>query len=47
MSLLWIPLACLAITIFFSAPEIAFIAANRVRLRHLAEDGHAVAAEYL
>jgi putative hemolysin len=47
MSLLWIPLVCLAVTMFFSAAEMAFIAANRVRLRHLAEDGHTVAAEYL
>jgi putative hemolysin len=47
MSLLWIPLACLVVTMLFSAAEMAFIAANRVRLRHLAEEGHAVAAEYL
>ncbi len=47
MSLLWIPLACLVVTMLFSAAEMAFIAANRMRLRHLAEEGHAVAAEYL
>jgi putative hemolysin len=47
MSLLWIPLACLVVTMLFSAAEMAFIAANRVRLRHLAEEGHGVAAEYL
>ena len=32
---------------FFSAAEMAFIAANRLRLRHLAEEGNAVAARYL
>ena len=47
MSLLWIPLICLVVTMLFSAAEMAFIAANRVRLRHLAEEGHGVAAEYL
>jgi putative hemolysin len=47
VSLLWIPLICLVATMFFSAAEMAFIAANRVRLRHLAEEGHAVATEYL
>jgi len=30
-----------------SAAEMAFIAANRLRLRHLAEEGHRVAADYL
>ncbi len=39
--------ACVAATMFFSAAEMAFIAANRVRIRHLAEEGHAVAARYL
>ena len=43
----WIPLLCLLGTMFFSAAEMAFIAANRLRLRHLAEDGHRVAAAYL
>ncbi|MGH7312027.1 MAG: hemolysin family protein [Candidatus Rokuibacteriota bacterium] len=47
MSLLWIPVVCLIATMFFSAAEMAFIAANRVRLRHLAEEGHAGAAAYL
>jgi CBS domain containing-hemolysin-like protein len=46
-TLLWLPLACLALTVFFSMAEMAFIAANRLRLRHLAEEGHATAAEYL
>jgi CBS domain containing-hemolysin-like protein len=32
---------------FFSAAEMAFIAANRVRLRHLAEEGHRTAVHYL
>jgi CBS domain containing-hemolysin-like protein len=32
---------------FFSAAEMAFIAANRLRLRHLAEEGHTTAALYL
>jgi magnesium and cobalt exporter, CNNM family len=47
MTLGWIALACLVATVFFSAAEMAFIAANRLRLRHLAEEGHAVAAQYL
>ena len=32
---------------FFSAAEMAFIAANRLRLRHLAEEGNRTAARYL
>src|SRR2546428_9038489 len=32
---------------FFSATEMAFIAANRLRLRHLAEEGSSTAALYL
>ena len=32
---------------FFSAAEMAFIAANRLRLRHLAEEGSPIAARYL
>ncbi len=47
MTLVWIAAGCLAATMFFSAAEMAFIAANRLRLRHLAEEGHRVAAEYL
>jgi CBS domain containing-hemolysin-like protein len=38
---------CLLAIAFFSAGEMAFIAANRVRLRHLAESGHRTAARYL
>ena len=45
--LIWLALACLIATMFFSAAEMAFIAANRLKLRHLAEDGHRVAAHYL
>ena len=47
MTLVWIAAACLVATMFFSAAEMAFIAANRLRLRHLAEEGNRVAAEYL
>ena len=47
MSLLWLSLACLLATMFFSAAEMSFIAANRVRLRHLAEAGHRAAQRYL
>jgi len=43
----WIAVVCLLATMFFSSAEMAFIAANRLRLRHLAEEGHATAAEYL
>ncbi len=39
--------ACLLAAMFFSAAEMAFIAANRLKLRHLAEEGHPVAARYL
>ncbi len=47
MSLIWIPVLCLLTTMFFSAAEMAFIAANRLRLRHLAEEGSRTAARYL
>jgi CBS domain containing-hemolysin-like protein len=46
-TLVWIAFGCLVATMFFSAAEMAFIAANRLRLRHLAEEGNRVAAEYL
>jgi CBS domain containing-hemolysin-like protein len=46
-TLVWLAFACLVATMFFSAAEMAFIAANRLRLRHLAEEGNRVAAEYL
>ena len=47
MSLLWVTAASLLVAMFFSAAEMAFIAANRLKLRHLAESGHRVAADYL
>ncbi len=47
MNLLWLAAACLGATMFFSAAEMAFIAANRLRLRHLAEEGSVTAAAYL
>ena len=47
MTLVWVAAGCLLATMFFSAAEMAFIAANRLRLRHLAEEGHRVAAAYL
>jgi CBS domain containing-hemolysin-like protein len=45
--LVWLALACLVITAFFSAAEMAFIAANRLRLRHHAEEGNDTAQRYL
>jgi magnesium and cobalt exporter, CNNM family len=45
--LIWLAVACLVATMFFSAAEMAFIAANRLKLRHLAEEGHRGAARYL
>ncbi|PYN83661.1 MAG: hypothetical protein DMD96_01215 [Candidatus Rokuibacteriota bacterium] len=47
MSFLWLAALCLLLTMFFSATEMAFIAANRLRLRHLAEEGSSTAALYL
>ena len=47
MTFVWLAAACLVAAMFFSAAEMAFIAANRLRLRHLAEDGNRVAAQYL
>jgi putative hemolysin len=38
---------CLLVSAFFSAAEMAFIAANRIRLRHMAEQGSRVARGYL
>jgi CBS domain containing-hemolysin-like protein len=38
---------CVLASAFFSAAEMAFIAANRIRLRHLAEQGSRVARGYL
>jgi CBS domain containing-hemolysin-like protein len=45
--LLWVAAASLVVAMFFSAAEMAFIAANRLKLRHLAESGNRTAAEYL
>ena len=39
--------SALLVTVFFSAAEMSFIAANRVRLRHLAEGGNRTAIRYL
>ncbi len=47
MSLIWIAAGCLVASMFFSAAEMAFIAANRIKLKHLAEEGHAAARNYL
>jgi CBS domain containing-hemolysin-like protein len=47
MTLVWVAVVCLFATAFFSAAEMAFIAANRLRLRHLAAEGNKVAAQYL
>jgi CBS domain containing-hemolysin-like protein len=44
---LWVIGLALLLTALFSAAEMAFIAANRLRLRHLAEGGHRTAARYL
>jgi len=43
----WIIVIALALTAFFSGMEMAFIAANRVRLRHVAEAGNRAAGRYL
>jgi putative hemolysin len=42
-----IVLGCLLASALFSSAEIAFLAANRVRLRHLAEQGSRVARGYM
>lgn len=47
MSLIWLAVVCLISTMFFSAAEMAFIAANRLRLRYLAEEGSGTAQSYL
>ncbi len=43
----WTIALAVLVTALLSAAEMAFIAANRVRLRHLAETGDATAARYL
>ena len=47
MSLIWLAVLCLILTMFFSAAEMAFIAANRLRLKYLAEEGSGIARNYL
>ena len=47
MIYVWIIVLALLVTAFFSAAEMSFIAANRLRLRHLAEAGNRNAARYL
>jgi CBS domain containing-hemolysin-like protein len=47
MTLIGIAIACLVVTMFFSAAEMAFIAANRLKLRHMADEGHVGARRYL
>jgi putative hemolysin len=43
----WGILAAVLVSAVLSASEMAFIAANRLRIRHLAENGNTVAARYL
>lgn len=47
MSAVLLVVLCLLASAFFSASEMAFIAANRIRLRHLAEQGARVARGYM
>ena len=47
MMYVWIIVFALLVTALFSAAEMSFIAANRLRLRHLAEAGNRNAARYL
>jgi putative hemolysin len=47
MIYVWGIVAALLVTALLSASEMAFIAANRVRIRHLAENGNQTAARYL
>ncbi len=47
MIYVWLIALAILVTAFFSAAEMAFIGANRVRLRHLAEAGNRTAARYL
>ena len=43
----WLIGLSLLVTALFSAAEMSFIAANRVRLRHMAEGGNRTAVRYL
>jgi magnesium and cobalt exporter, CNNM family len=47
MIYVWGIVAAVVVTALLSAAEMAFIAANRVRIRHLAENGNVTAARYL
>ena len=47
MIYIWAIVLAVLVTALLSAAEMAFIAANRVRMRHLAETGDATAARYL
>ncbi len=47
MIYVWIIGLALLVTALFSAAEMSFIAANRLRLRHMAEGGHRTAVRYL
>jgi putative hemolysin len=47
MIYIWAIVLAVLVTALLSAAEMAFIAANRVRIRHLAETGNATAARYL
>jgi CBS domain containing-hemolysin-like protein len=47
MIYVWLILLALLLTTLFSAAEMAFIAANRVRIRHAAEAGNRTAIRYL
>jgi len=47
MMFVWVIVTCLLLAAFFSAAEMAFLAANRLKLRHMAEGGHGLAARYL
>ena len=47
MIYVWLIVIAVGVTAFFSAAEMAFIGANRLRLRHLAEAGNRTASRYL
>ena len=47
MIYVWLIVIAVGVTAFFSAAEMAFIGANRLRLRHLAEAGNRTAIRYL
>lgn len=47
MIYVWVIVLSLLVTALFSAAEMSFIAANRLRLRHMAEGGNRTAIRYL